>query len=413
MPSRFRRSHAIIIGIDKYSNGIQPLVTAVNDAKRLNEILVRHGYNVRLLVNEEATLSHLQTLFRDELPQQISQDDRLLLYFAGHGVARSDDKGPEGYLIPQDANQNDKNTFWKMTALHSYLEQLPCRHMLAILDCCFAGAFRWSSKRDFQPLPPVIYQERFDRFLRDPAWQVITSAAYNQKALDNTLSGYPLGEHGVIKNQQQPHSPFALSLFEALDGAADLIPEGGDGIITAMELASYLQYHVSDKAEQIDHQQMPQLWPLNKHGHGEFIFLLRPEDKIKLSPAPQLTKDNNPYKGLASYEKGDSKLFFGRTDLIIKLQDRVKEQPFTVVAGASGTGKSSLVKAGLLPLLENPPNTSETEDTSDRASSWFIPENVLRPGTNPTTALRSLLITELPGVRPERTEGASATGLIG
>ena len=412
-PSEFRKDHAVIIGIDKYSNGISPLATAVNDARILAQILKeQYSYSITLLV-EQVTRSRLQAVFQEELPEQIDQNDRLLIYFAGHGVALDGDSGPEGYLIPQDATL-DEDSFWPMTELHKALDDLPCRHMLAILDCCFAGAFRWSSTRDLQPLPSVIYRERYERFLRDPAWQVITSAAYNQKALD-TLSGYVVGTHGVTQEEEQPHSPFALSLFEALHGAADSTPKDGDGIITATELYLYLRDQVEVNAEQlIDHRQTPGLWPLNKHRQGEFIFLL-PDYELDLPPAPDLTEENNPYKGLSSYEQGDNKLFFGRTDLIKELQQQVEKQPFTVVLGASGTGKSSLVKAGLLPTLnEKKTNKSAQEDDTSQTSSWFIPKNILRPGTNPATALRNLLITELPGIRPERKEGASVvTGLIG
>ncbi|MGB5686010.1 MAG: caspase family protein, partial [Candidatus Electrothrix sp.] len=410
-PSKFRKSHAIIIGIDQYSNGISPLATAVNDARRLAQILEeQYDYSITLLV-EEVTRSRLQAVFEEELPEQIDPNDRLLIYFAGHGVALDGENGPEGYLILQDATL-DEDSFWPMTELHKALDDLPCQHMLAILDCCFAGAFRWSSTRDLQPLPSVIYRERYERFLRDPAWQVITSAAYNQKALD-TLSGYVVGTHGVAQDEEQPHSPFALSLFEALHGAADSTPKDGDGIITATELYIYLRDQVEVNAEQlIDHRQTPGLWPLNKHRQGEFIFLL-PDHELDLPPAPDLTEENNPYKGLSAYEKGDSKLFFGRTDLITKLQEQVQEQSFTVVLGASGTGKSSLVKAGLLPALENNSDRSEKEVDAVQGFSWFIPEKILRPGTNPAAALRSLLITELPGVRPERERGSTATGLIG
>ncbi|MCI5163645.1 MAG: hypothetical protein D3917_16845, partial [Candidatus Electrothrix sp. AX5] len=80
--------------------------------------------------------------------------------------------------------------------------------------------------------------------------------------------------------------------------------------------------------------------------------------------------------------------------------------------GASGTGKSSLVKAGLLPALENNSDRSEKEADAVQDFSWFILEKILRPGTNPAAALRSLLITELPGVRPERERGSTATGLL-
>ena len=79
------------------------------------------------------------------LPQQIQASDRLIFYFAGHGIALNGDDGPEGFLIPQDAKLGDTSSYLPMVRLQKALDKLPCRHFLTVLDCCFAGAFRWSS----------------------------------------------------------------------------------------------------------------------------------------------------------------------------------------------------------------------------------------------------------------------------
>ncbi|MCI5124901.1 MAG: hypothetical protein D3925_10590, partial [Candidatus Electrothrix sp. AR5] len=68
--SEFRRSLAVVIGIDQYINGIPPLSTAVNDAVGLAEILKgkEHGYEVILFTDEEANLSDLKDFLRKKLP---------------------------------------------------------------------------------------------------------------------------------------------------------------------------------------------------------------------------------------------------------------------------------------------------------------------------------------------------------
>ena len=82
----------------------------------------------------------------------------------------------------------------------------------------------------------MIHKERFERFLKSPAWQVLTSAAHNQKALD-VVAGQTLGSRGIREKDGTQHSPFALALYNALRGEGDLIPKGGgDGVITATEL---------------------------------------------------------------------------------------------------------------------------------------------------------------------------------
>ncbi|MDZ7703115.1 MAG: WD40 repeat domain-containing protein [Trueperaceae bacterium] len=66
---------------------------------------------------------------------------------------------------------------------------------------------------------------------------------------------------------------------------------------------------------------------------------------------PILSK--NPYRGLDAFKKEDGKYFFGRESDANRLYERLgKKHPIAVVSGKSGSGKSSLVSAGLLPLLE-------------------------------------------------------------
>ena len=59
----------------------------------------------------------------------------------------------------------------------------------------------------------------------------------------------------------------------------------------------------------------------------------------------------NPYKGLRSFQEVDSADFFGRTELTAQLHEVVKDHGFAAVVGPSGSGKSSLVLAGLVPEL--------------------------------------------------------------
>ena len=82
-----------------------------------------------------------------------------------------------------------------MTDLHDALIALSSRHLLTILDCCFAGSFRWAGlNRDLVP-SQKLYRERYERFTSGTARQVITSAAYDEKALDSI---YRLGQRGLL-----------------------------------------------------------------------------------------------------------------------------------------------------------------------------------------------------------------------
>ena len=394
-PLDFDRSIAVVIGIDQYGSGIPPLRNAVSDARAIAKLLAEeHGYEVKLLLDGQATKQQLQVLVQEVLSGLLTKRSRLLFYFAGHGIAQDGDDGPAGYLIPQDASSNVVESYLLMRWLHDELIELPCKHFLAIFDCCFAGAFEWSKgTRDIGRGPKVIHQERFARFQQDPAWQVITSASYDQEAWDSFQLKDARGQESAT------HSPFAVALMQALQGAADTSPPAmngrpaGDGVITATELYLYVRDQVEIPTSEKKKRQTPKHFPLRHHGNGEFIFLT-PGHKLNLPPAPDLKTENNPYRGLESFDQEHAELFFGRNDEIEQLTARVlamppesgaegnkpeppKQQrwsPLTIVLGASGTGKSSLVKAGLLPRLE------EKDET-------FVLLPVIRPGEQPLEAL--------------------------
>ncbi|MEO8698493.1 MAG: SUMF1/EgtB/PvdO family nonheme iron enzyme [Kofleriaceae bacterium] len=70
------------------------------------------------------------------------------------------------------------------------------------------------------------------------------------------------------------------------------------------------------------------------------------------TPAPiEAVPDGNPYRGLAAFESAHAALFFGRRGEIREVVDRVTSEAFVIVGGDSGTGKSSLCRAGVLPWL--------------------------------------------------------------
>jgi WD40 repeat protein/energy-coupling factor transporter ATP-binding protein EcfA2 len=90
-----------------------------------------------------------------------------------------------------------------------------------------------------------------------------------------------------------------------------------------------------------------------------------------------------PYRGLAAFREEDAPFFYGREVVTQKLVASVKQKPFIAVIGASGSGKSSVVFAGLIPQLK--------QDTNH---NWLIVP--FRPGNNPFESLAQALAPLLP-----------------
>ncbi len=92
-----------------------------------------------------------------------------------------------------------------------------------------------------------------------------------------------------------------------------------------------------------------------------------------------------PYPGLRAFERYESCIFFGRQLQVDELLTRLKQHHFLAVTGASGSGKSSLVKAGLLAGLEK-------GYMGEVGSRWSIAE--MRPGGQPFTRLAEALLED-------------------
>lgn len=99
-----------------------------------------------------------------------------------------------------------------------------------------------------------------------------------------------------------------------------------------------------------------------------------------------LSEPVNPYKGLRAFQEADRDDFFGRAVLVEQLLNRLSDQGdatrFLAVVGPSGSGKSSLVKAGLLPALRSGALTGSPQP--------FIAE--MLPGTHPFEELEAALL---------------------
>ncbi len=102
-------------------------------------------------------------------------------------------------------------------------------------------------------------------------------------------------------------------------------------------------------------------------GDGSRIAYGEPLRRLQMAWPPMA----RPYKGLARFEPADADFFFGREDIVSTLLGRLDRDPVTLIVGASGGGKSSLVFGGLLPKLDS--------------GTWQVA--AFRPGREPVSNL--------------------------
>ncbi|MFH8572867.1 DNA-binding protein [Streptomyces sp. NPDC017993] len=96
--------------------------------------------------------------------------------------------------------------------------------------------------------------------------------------------------------------------------------------------------------------------------------------EIAAQPRPDEEVGEPPYRGLARFEPGDAELFFGREEMTGRLEEMARQHRVCAVVGASGSGKSSLLRAGLIPRLRRP---------DQEAGQMPAAVRVLTPGAHP------------------------------
>jgi WD40 repeat protein len=97
-----------------------------------------------------------------------------------------------------------------------------------------------------------------------------------------------------------------------------------------------------------------------------------------------------PYKGLEYFDEKDADKFFGREALVARLAGQLRESRFlAVILGASGSGKSSVVRAGLVPALRRGKPLFDETLPPQGSARW--PIHIFTPGANPLEALAATL----------------------
>ena len=117
------------------------------------------------------------------------------------------------------------------------------------------------------------------------------------------------------------------------------------------------------------------------------------------------TPGEPPYKGLQYFDREDADLFFGREQLTARLMERIRDERFLAVVGASGSGKSSIVRAGLIPALHRDSPQAWRIHVDDSLSGLVFGElasakSICDVGAGAGSEQRRLRLPAVPARRP-------------
>ncbi|RJO63374.1 MAG: hypothetical protein C4523_20585 [Myxococcales bacterium] len=245
----YKKSVALVVGIDGYENEWPRLTSAVSDAKRMETELVRQGFTVKTLFDDKATKQEILRQLASVLPTKVGPNDRFVFYFAGHGQTESlvhtQLKGSyimpvEGYIVPADGSRkggDQWHTYLSLSELNVSLGRYRGKHVVAIFDACFSGLW---------PVEPAsAFTDNID----------ILKLAVG----GNSLSVITAGGAG----EQAREGLFTNALIEGMQGRADL---NNDTYMTFGELALYTEREVTraNKRQRPRHSML--------FGGGQMVF---------------------------------------------------------------------------------------------------------------------------------------------
>ena len=219
------RSYALVVGISKYKN-LPPdgqLQFPERDAESVYTVLISAeggqfpAENVHKLIGAQATLSNLKLELEHWLPTVAKDDDRVLIYFAGHGFVSAG----KAYLATADIDrENIPGTAYPMETLGSVIgSRIHAKWKVLLTDSCHSGA-----------ITPEADRAQVNKTLLDLNQSLFSLTASRDREVSYESPKFG-GGHGV----------FTYYVIKGMEGEADT---DGDGQVTADELAEYVHTNV-------------------------------------------------------------------------------------------------------------------------------------------------------------------------
>ncbi|MEH2268145.1 MAG: pentapeptide repeat-containing protein [Nostoc sp.] len=334
---------ALVVGINTYDR-LKCLNAPATDGEAIAQILQQYGEfrvtrlpavkdkeneTIRIGKQTKVSLTQLERAIVQLFKPDGKPPDTALLYFSGHGL-RKNLGIQEGFLATSEVNPDAGNWGLSLQWLRRLLQESEVRQQIVILDCCYSG-------------------EVLNFAEADPGDR--------GKGRDRCFIAASRGFEVAFEEINSQHSVLTAALLQGLEPKQDRWVSN---------------YTLVDLLNQ-EHHPFPQR-PIFANS-GEAINLTRKWNSSPVNSTVQVSAIC-PYKGLSYFDctEADANLFYGRIALTDELLEKVRSGNFLAVLGASGSGKSSVVRAGLLYQLKLGRRLSGSD-------TWQL--KIFRPGINP------------------------------
>ena len=248
----FGKYYALVIGNQQYAN-IDDLETPQNDAKEIASILKnKYGFEVQVILNSDNIA--LMEAFNN-YSKTLTEEDNLLVYYAGHGSRIKSSEHEAGYWLPTNAEAPPRDTYWVSNEfITRHLSRAKAKRVLVIADSCYAGLL--SSAPGYLLLGKS--GKASDDYIR---------YKLNKRSRLLLSSG---GDFPVLDNGGGNHSVFAKALITVL--------KNNQRILTGPELFTQVRKEVAEKAKGLKFKQEPEYKSIKGAGHEVGDMFLIPKN---------------------------------------------------------------------------------------------------------------------------------------
>ncbi|MFY0644244.1 MAG: caspase family protein [Bacteroidia bacterium] len=236
------KDYLLVMSVNDYKHWPK-LSNAVNDAQTVKQLLIKnYGFADSLtfvLEEKQCTRRSIDSTFRS-LMRSLNEEDRLMVYFAGHGYY--DSLSNVGYWIPWEAETGEYSTYSYVSnsIISEYIKGLKTKHTLFVSDACFSGDLCVGDDRGID--------DRYTTSVSHFKSRWVFSSGRSEVVADDYM--------------QSGHSPFAYFLISYMENPPN-------EVFTISEMASSVTRSVSNNANQT-----PMARAIKNSGDegGEFVF---------------------------------------------------------------------------------------------------------------------------------------------
>lgn len=245
----FGKYYALVIGNQDYQM-LDNLDSPRLDAQRAADILSnKYGFSVQTLINAD----NVQVMKAvNELNDVLTEEDNLVIFYAGHGSRVKTGDFVTGYWLPTNAEPPPTDTYWVSNEFVTrHLARLKAKRVLVVADSCYAGLLSSAPGYLFMG-EDVSFGLDYVRYKLPRRSRLLLSSG---------------GDYPVLDNAGQGHSVFARALLDEL--------ESNNAVLSGPELFLRIRERVKAGAASLNVKQEPEFKAIKGAGHevGDFFFV--------------------------------------------------------------------------------------------------------------------------------------------